>query len=222
MAVAFDAVSSQQNAAATSQTISHTCTGANLVLYVITGGWDQTGRSITVTYAGTAMTEIAVSDASTGNDKTWLFRLVAPATGANNIVVTITGGVMHIRTGGISLTGAHQTTFSTPQTGITETAILISDTFASAVGDMIVYGATVGNDDTHTPLTGSNLTERYDLNGSGNGEGAAGGTAPGAASLSVGIEWLTSGTAAGAGVNVKAAAADVAFVNRPFRPMPMI
>ena len=220
MAVAFDAVSSGQAAAASSQTISHTCTGANLVLYVITGGWDGTGRSITVTYAGVSMTQIADSDLSLGNDRTWLFRLVAPATGSNNVVVTITGGNMHIRTGNLSFTGAHQSVFDTPQTTVPNNTTTASDTFTSAVGDMVVYGASVGNDDPHTATDA--LTERYDLNGSGQGEGAAGGTAAGAASVVVTINWDVTGSAATAGVNINAAAADVVFVTRPQRPMPLI
>jgi len=91
MAIAFDA-SSQGSASATSVTVAHTCTGSNRIL--ITGIWvqDPAGDVVTgVTYNGVAMTQINKSINTATYGSVYLYYLIAPATGTNNVVVTKTG-----------------------------------------------------------------------------------------------------------------------------------
>lgn len=116
--IAFDATANAQSAAnASSLTFSHTVSGANRLLHVGVSYARGSGSGITVsgvTYAAVAMTSIR-SDCNTGGATepcTAIFYLIAPATGANNVVITMSAAVGSGRTivgGAISLTGAHQT-----------------------------------------------------------------------------------------------------------------
>jgi hypothetical protein len=83
--IEFDAISSGGNGG-TSQTFSHTCTGIDRLLFV--GGFNQEASStITgVTYDGVALTEIDSS--SQTNNSVSLWYLIAPSTGASDVVIT--------------------------------------------------------------------------------------------------------------------------------------
>lgn len=116
MALALDANSRGNNSAAhTSLTWSHTCTGSELVLYVLTSVESDTGGHTAqtvsgITYNTVALTKITskyvTGDTDNGCE---IWRLIAPATGANNIVVTYTGEVDGSFGAGVSFTGADQT-----------------------------------------------------------------------------------------------------------------
>lgn len=90
MAIAFDASSirTQDSGGGATSTWAHTCTGSNRILFVgVTVGAGKTVSG--VTYNAVAMTQVnTLALAGTTFDNGYLFRLVAPATGANNIVVT--------------------------------------------------------------------------------------------------------------------------------------
>jgi len=105
MAIAFDAVSSG-GGGGTSQTFSHTCTGTNRLLFV--GGMNQESSStITgVTYDGVALTEIDSS--SQTNNSVSLWYLIAPSTGANDVVVTRSTSTDALLGVGVSYTGCLQ------------------------------------------------------------------------------------------------------------------
>lgn len=108
MAVTLDATSLLNSGAAAvaSLTVSHTCTGSNLVLWT---GFSYTGSSTTITsitYNGVGMTRITTVDA-TASYHVALYYLVNPATGANNIVVTPSASCS-IFGGSQSFTGASQ------------------------------------------------------------------------------------------------------------------
>lgn len=85
----------------TSHTFSHTCAGTNRVLVVNIFSSDAYPTG--VTYNGVSMTSIA-SQASFGYQRTYI--LVAPATGANNIVVSFSGNA-YCSANAISLNGAN-------------------------------------------------------------------------------------------------------------------
>lgn len=92
MAIAFDAVAGAKDSsgAVTSLTFSHTCTGSNRLLIVSGSVTSLTARTITgVTYAGTSMTFVITATAS--QVVSFMYILVNPTTGANNVVVTISG-----------------------------------------------------------------------------------------------------------------------------------
>lgn len=82
----------QVTGSATSLTYSFTNTAGNLLIITCQGVFTSGASNITgVTYAGTAMTMIGGYDGSGGsgyNRYTYQFYLLAPATGANNVVVS--------------------------------------------------------------------------------------------------------------------------------------
>lgn len=104
--IAVDATSQGQSAAnQTSYSLSHTCSGSNRILFACVSV--TAGDNISdVTYGGSAMTLIDKSVNT--NAFTYLYYIIAPATGANNISVSkSTGAYIVIR--GVSYTGAKQT-----------------------------------------------------------------------------------------------------------------
>lgn len=107
-AVTPDAIGGGNAAGVATVTFAHTCSGLNRVLIV--GISQGSNTSVTsVTYAGTAMTSLGVP-ANNGNKAVVsMYYLAAPATGANNVVVTWTGNVNAI-VGSVSFTGVDQTT----------------------------------------------------------------------------------------------------------------
>jgi hypothetical protein len=110
MAIAFDATSGSGNITGTNTTsVAHTCTGTNRILYV---GVQITEAATTVTgitYNSVALTKISGKDVPNGSRRVELWYLIAPATGANNIVVTLSGTPANwFSVGAISYTGAKQ------------------------------------------------------------------------------------------------------------------
>lgn len=110
----FDGGSSARGASVSSLTYSHTVTSnTNGAIYVCAQGV-QTGNPgavSSVTYAGSALTRIQTQicyASSTNCLEVW--RLKAPATGANNIVITYAGTVSEIIGTSVSYTGVDQTT----------------------------------------------------------------------------------------------------------------
>lgn len=109
MAIAYDAeYGSFTNSSSGSLTYSHTCTGSDLVLYVMAA--TASGVTVTgITYNGVSMTLV---DSYTGiglaTDNVYLYILVGPSTGANNIVISASGSGSLIYAGSSSYTGAAQ------------------------------------------------------------------------------------------------------------------
>lgn len=110
MAIAFDASSQGQNGGASATlTFSHTCSGSNRILFVNTGCHTSVATITGVTYNGVAMTSVIAPITSPDNFYMRLWYLLAPATGANNIVVTASA-TDGIAAQAASYTGAAQTT----------------------------------------------------------------------------------------------------------------
>jgi hypothetical protein len=88
MAIAFDAASGGSNGGSgNTVTFSHTCSGSDRILFVGVG--DYNGDFVTgVTYAGVSMTLIAKQGYNSNTNYEYLYYLVAPATGANNVVIS--------------------------------------------------------------------------------------------------------------------------------------
>lgn len=110
-AVAYDSGIYAQSVTATSLTFSFTNTAGN-VIYVF--GHDRsngTSQVTGVTYAGSALTKIVELDgASTRNDRALTsWRRTAPATGANNVVVTSSVS-NNLRFSAVSYSGVDATT----------------------------------------------------------------------------------------------------------------
>lgn len=110
MAIAFDASSAVENlSSGTTATLSHTTSGSNRILIVAAHQFTVAASSVTgITYNGVAMTKIGSTQTiQAGNAYMSLWYLIAPATGANNIVVTKGNGDL-VSIAAASYTGAKQ------------------------------------------------------------------------------------------------------------------
>lgn len=110
MAIAFDAASDGGAITATSLSWSHTCTGANRILFVGFNGDNSGGADdITgVTYNSVAMT-LAVKkiNPTSGDRNLYLYYLIAPATGSHTVTISASGS-HNLSGGALSYTGAKQ------------------------------------------------------------------------------------------------------------------
>jgi hypothetical protein len=134
--IAFDAVTTNSSGSATSHTFAHTCTGSNRYLFV--GFYQSSSGSdfaSSVTYGGEAMTQLGKSvDLPTGNT-VYLYGRAAPASGANNVVITLSSAAA-IGYSAFSYTGCHQTAQPTSATVGTQAAgTTVSVTPTSLLGN---------------------------------------------------------------------------------------
>lgn len=106
MAIAVDNTGQGFQNAGTSLTVSYTTSGSDRALLVSLWVWNGTISGLGVTYNGTAMTELINRAADSGN--VYIFGLVNPTSGANNIVVSNANSVQIFMTCA-SYTGVHQT-----------------------------------------------------------------------------------------------------------------
>lgn len=187
MAVEFDAVgpSSAGATADATNTVSwsHTSTGSDRLLLVGVAVGQMASGSITTsaTYNSVAMTSV---QKRYSNDQTdgylELFRLIAPATGANTVQVTASASVSKWTGGSVSFTGADQTTpLGTPASAVGSSAAPSVAVTGTTAGNMVADLVCSGNS-----ITSSNQTVQWSrnndgLSGAGNGAmstAAAGGS----------------------------------------------
>src|SRR5450631_3163355 len=153
MAVAYDAVGPSGGGGtyvtnATTSSWSHTCSGANRLLIVgLTVTLANTTDTIGVTYAGTGMTRLSsLAPLADGLTFDQIYYLPAPATGANNVVVTTSAAAVVLTAGSVSFTGVRQTTpMGTPGTqivngGLTSTVTLTGTQSSSMCVDIWGFG----------------------------------------------------------------------------------
>ena len=207
MAIAFDAATTGTAANAASLTFSHTV-GAGGVDRFLTVGVSFQNRVVNgVTYAGTAM--VSVGTLQNGVARMHLWQLVAPATGANNVVITMSGGGVAIVGIAVSYTGVHQTTSLGTFASASGNSTAVTVDIASAVNDLVID--CVGTDGAGTPTltVGAGQTQRGNAD-AGNTLGA-GSTEPGAATVT--MSWTRSAAAVWAtgGVSIKPAAGGTQF-----------
>ena len=160
----FDATSSGSADNVTSLTVSHTMTTqTNRLLLVWTAARDAAGDQASgVTYAGTAMTQVATVGPF-NNIRVALWRLTAPATGANNIIATWPDAQADVSLHAMSFSDVDQTTPLGTAATATGTSATPSVDVTSVAGDRVVDGAV--NEGTGTAGTpGANQTERIDVN----------------------------------------------------------
>lgn len=111
MAIAFDAATDGGNngGTTTSLTFAHTCTGADRLLVVCVVGDTVTDDVTGVTYNGVSMTLVLTNaPGSIFNRFLYLFYLVAPATGSNNVVISASSN-HYLLGGAASYTGVNAT-----------------------------------------------------------------------------------------------------------------
>jgi hypothetical protein len=204
--------------APTASGLSFSLANAGNVVYGLVGGWDGAGRTVTATYNGVAMTQIADTGLSNGNDRLWVFRLVNAPTGTFTMAFTVTGGAMHLLGGGISVTNANTATFSTPVTAVSSsngtTATVGSQTGTSS--GLWVTAVVDGATNTHTAAGDGSHTERADVN-LAQGEAFAAGTCVATGSAQT-LSWTISSSSGWAMVAVNVQdATPITFDQEGFR-----
>ena len=164
-----------------------TATGSDrlLTVGVVVGKSNDKGLVLAVKYNGVPMTSAGIVHS---NNRTagfvQLFYLVAPATGTNQVLVTMTGGTGSIEAGSVSFTGVNQTTPIRNITTAFGNSATPSVTVASAPGNMVVDALATGCNGTITSTQSLRWLKTLNCaNGGGNGAQA---TAQGAASVPMG------------------------------------
>ena len=164
MALAYDTTGGTE-ANASSITFSHTCSGSNRILFV--GVSDETGTDAEhvtgVTYASVAMTKIDSqrNSGASPNYFEYLYYLINPASGANNVVVSA-NEVVNLRAISLSYTGALQSgqpdAFGKATSATTD--LSVSVTVVASNCWIVSVGQGLGT----TPTAGTGITSRNNLN----------------------------------------------------------
>lgn len=188
MAVAFDATSVGESSSSAELTFEHTCTGANRFLYVGVSSFNAVPTGIT--YDAVGMIKVD-EQANASNEFISIWRLTAPATGANNVVVTF-AAAEEVVAGAISFTGVHQTTpIGTAATATANSSTPTVDVSSETGG----FVADVVSSFNRTFTVGASQTSRWEEENGGAFESGVGSTEPGAATvtmswtLSAGYTW---------------------------------
>jgi len=108
MAIALDSANAGSSQTGTSLSFSHTCTGSDLILFVgvriVTGGVEDV---TSVTYNSVPMVLVDKAQNPANSQWIYLYYLIAPTTGANNVTVNSTSSTQKIMYA-VSYTGARQ------------------------------------------------------------------------------------------------------------------
>lgn len=163
-AVTFDTTTSnQKTGSGTTLTKAHTMSaGANGAIFVLCG-LDSNTVTLTATYAGAAMTEARRDQHASSQNSTWIFKKLAPATGANNWVVT-QDSADNMVCYAVSATDVDQTTGTSQDTGSCPAAgTSISNAVTSAGDDDLVVDIVGIGTTGHTLVAGADQTERMNL-----------------------------------------------------------
>ena len=169
---------------------SHTCTGTNndgllvvhLALYAST--------PFSMSYGGYAMTQVAAT--GSGNYNSYLYKLINPPTGANNITVGF-NGTGYASAGAISFTNAKNvvgTIASSSGTSAKSASINITPT---TVGSAIVVGVITSGDEGTPSTASAGITQFYN-NRTDNINLHAAGTYPVSASTNTLLSWSFAAT----------------------------
>ncbi len=168
--IAYDSASTGfSNLAASSMTISHTIgTQSNRLLVVGTQTEDASNvdcKVSSITYNGQAMTKVNETIAGTSFYMcVSLWYIVAPATGAQNIVVNWTGPVDYATAGGVSLYNAAQQGPEAQNVQIVNSGTSISTSIITLTnGAWVVDAVGSGNAGAGFTATTTGQTERYDV-----------------------------------------------------------
>jgi len=196
-AIAFDAFSDEQSgpSAVPSLTFPHTvgAGGTNRILVVAASFFDAATPMVTVssiTYAGQSLTMLAEKTNATNRIRSEMWYRIAPATGANNIVVTFSENAKALAAGR-SYTNVHQTTpfgaVATADGGNSAPSVAVSSATGELVVDTVGIRQNVTGDQTLT--VGANQVQRYNTHSAaGQGEfhvKGAGSEEAGAASVTM-------------------------------------
>lgn len=180
--IAFDATSASGVVpTTTSVTFAHTCAGSNRILFVLAGNSGFSTTITGVTYNGVALTQIgtAVQNAS-GSTWVGLWYLLAPTTGAHNIIVSANSSVT-LDCAGASYTNVRQSTI--PDVSVAAATQTVTLTTITNQSWTLIASAT----DVASPTTGAGTTLRQStLNGRFLGDSNGPISPVGATSLAIG------------------------------------
>lgn len=160
----FDATGSTSDSATTSVTHSHTVLASSQNRLLLVGISIEDGAPADpsgVTYNGVAMTKVSSVTNSTAHAA--LYQLVAPATGANNVVVSFSSTMDDVVVGAVSFTNVDQTT--PLGTAVTNTGSSTTPTVSvtAVVGNVVVD--VVGHTGTTTPTVNGSQTQMWNSAG---------------------------------------------------------
>jgi len=152
MAIALDTTVDGGNASATTLGWSHTCTGSQLILFVTATVNTQTVTGIT--YNGVAMT--AVGNTNTGSNNSYLYYLIAPATGVHTVTVSLSGSGP-VSGASSSYTGVYQGLIDSSSTNANSATSISQATTTVTDNCWLVSGGSTG---ASTATAGANTTVR--------------------------------------------------------------
>lgn len=183
MSILFDSGTHKTAETGTSLTYAHTCSGSDRALLVGVS-IDGTASDVVtgVTYNGVAMTRVPnsfVGDGTNTNSSV-MYSLAAPATGSHNVVASISGGAMSIRSACASYTGVNQgltINSSTAELNTAATSITLDTTTSAGNAWVVAYiqGGDVITAGSGTTIRGgaSSAHQIADKNGTTTPPGAA-------------------------------------------------
>jgi hypothetical protein len=204
--VSIDAVSTGTTTAS-SLTISHTTSGTNRLMLVGVSIAKQSGGAPSVssiTYNGVNLSFVGSQANSDSLGRVEIWRLVAPATGANNVVVTL-GAAPDAQTVGVmTFTGVHQSTPLGTFASATGDSTSASVTVTSAAGELVFDTLVVESSSDKALAPGAGQTERWDLFQTVKNNGG-GSTEAGAASVTMSWSWSGADKWSVGGVSIKPA-----------------
>ncbi len=160
-AIALDSAGAQFASGTSPLTFSHTVTGSNTILLVGFLGTGNPDADITsVTYNGVAMTQ-AVENLADANEDVYIYYLVNPATGANNVQISWSG--THTIAGrAYSLTGAKQSAQpDASNSGSTGAGTSVSVSVTTVADSSLIAGFARAPEGGNIGA-GANTTERTD------------------------------------------------------------
>lgn len=157
MAIAYDTFTNGSFTSGTSRTFAHTCTGSDRILFVETVINTSTDLVTGVTYNGVSMTRIQTVS-PTANRRLYLYYLIAPATGSNNVVISASSSTF-IGGNASSYTGVAQSgTIIDVSTTVTDTSSPIDTTLTTTVDNCwTILCGTMDGTVAFTASTGSTL-----------------------------------------------------------------
>lgn len=164
MAAIFDAFAGQKVTSASTNTYSHTVAVQSNRLLMVTV---DAGASVSsVTYAGTTMTLLTSNSGQGGGEVLSVYYLLAPATGANNVVVTCSASTFIIGASASYYGVAQSSTFGTAASNSGSAATSSTNTVTTTSSSQLVFD-TLNNTNAATESAGSGQTKRGQVASSG-------------------------------------------------------
>lgn len=192
---AFDATASGEAVGASSVTVSLTTSGTNRALVGFIGSAFNPIRTVSsFTYAGVSLGTVRTENTNPNYLRGSLYCLANPASGANNLVGTISANADCLGVGGVSATAVDQTTpvrSGSPTNAVADSGT-VTVTIPSAANDLVVDGVILGSS-TGTPSlsVGAGQTQRWQQT---QVYGAEAQSTEAGASPNVVMSWTGSGT----------------------------